>query len=75
VVVPVLTESLKDSDGFVRRDAAAALGNFGEDARSAIPALLAMNRDKEQVRRAAGEALGKIDSKAAAQFKPLKPKK
>jgi HEAT repeat protein len=75
VVVPALMEVLKDSDTFVRRDAAAALGEFGPDAKSAVPALLALQNDKEPVRRAAADALEKIDPEAAAKFKKPTGKK
>jgi HEAT repeat protein len=75
VVVPALAESLKDTDTFVRRDAARALGDFGPEARAAVPALLALQKDKEPVRRAVEEALGRIDPEAANRFKPSKPSK
>jgi HEAT repeat protein len=67
-VVPVLTTALNDPDAFVRRDAARALGDFGPEAAPAVPALLALHKDRDPVRRAAAEALEKIDSEAAARF-------
>lgn len=74
-IVPALVESLRDSDAFVRRDAAHALAEFGSDARSAVPALLALQKDHEPVRRAAAEALRRIDPDAAERFKkPLRKK-
>jgi HEAT repeat protein len=75
VIVPMLIASLGDRDSFVRRDAARALGEFGPDAASAVPALLALRKDKESVRRAAVEALGQIDPSAAEQFKKPLPRR
>jgi HEAT repeat protein len=75
MVIPVLVDLLKDQDTFVRRDAAVALGELGEEARPAVAALLALRTDKETVRRAAADALDKIDSEAAASFrKPVRKK-
>jgi len=67
-VVPALTETLKDDNAFVRRDAALALGKIGPDARPALPALTATLKDREHsVRKAAADALKKIDPEAAAR--------
>lgn len=74
-IVPVLIASLGDSDSFVRRDAARALGEFGPGAASAVPALMALRKDKESVRRAAAEALDQIDPSAAEQFKRPLPRR
>lgn len=61
-VVPALIEALQDENVYVRRDAARALGAFGEQAKSAIPALQAAQRDQEaSVRSAAATALERID--------------
>jgi HEAT repeat protein len=67
-VVAALTESLKDDDAFVRRDAARALGDIGPGAREAVPALTTSARkDKNtHVRQAAADALKRIDPDAAA---------
>jgi HEAT repeat protein len=61
-VVPALIETLKDKQGDVRWSAAIGLGNFGEQAKDAIPALQAAQRDRDaRVREAAGVALSRID--------------
>ncbi len=66
LVVPVMTDALKDSDYYVRRDAARALRKFRGEARQAVPALVVAARDQEpSVRRAATEALKEIDPEAA----------
>jgi HEAT repeat protein len=63
-IVPVLIEALKDKASAVRRSAALGLGSFGEQARDAIPALHAAQRDPDaRVREAAGIALSRIDPK------------
>ncbi|HZZ78678.1 MAG TPA: HEAT repeat domain-containing protein [Gemmataceae bacterium] len=66
VVVPMLTEALKDQDASIRRDAARALGNFGPKAGEAVPALreLAETDPAASVRRAATQSLGRIDVSA-----------
>ena len=67
-VVPALVEALKDANGYVRRDAALALGKFGQEARLAVSGLLAARKDKERmVRKAVAEALRSIDPQAAAK--------
>jgi HEAT repeat protein len=61
VVVPALSEALRDSDPFIRRDAALALAKLGADARPALPALRPLLKDRNHgVRKAATEALNKI---------------
>ena len=61
-VVPALIEALKDKDDDIRCDAAIGLGYFGEQAKDAIPALQAAQRDPDaRVREAAGVALSRID--------------
>jgi len=68
VVVPALTEALKDQDAFVRREAAHGLRKLGPDARQATAALAAALHDrKRDVRQAAAEALKMIDPEAAAR--------
>jgi HEAT repeat protein len=65
-VVPALAEALGDENGYVRHDAATALGQLGPDARAAVPALVAALGDRDRgVRRAAATALPKIDPEAA----------
>jgi HEAT repeat protein len=61
-IVQGLIKSLKDTEGHVRWSAAIGLGYFGEQARDAIPALQATQRDHDaRVREAAGVALSRID--------------
>jgi HEAT repeat protein len=61
-IVPGLIDALKDKAGDVRWSAAIGLGSFGEQARDAIPALEAAQRDRDaRVREAAGVALSRID--------------
>ena len=62
-VVPALIEALKDKDGDVRMSAALGLGSFGEQAKDAIPALEAAQKNGRdaRVREAAGIALSRID--------------
>jgi HEAT repeat protein len=66
-VVPALTEALKDKSDDVRRSAAIGLGDFGDQARDAVPALQALaQRDSDpRVREAAGYSLGRIDPSLA----------
>jgi HEAT repeat protein len=68
-VVPALIEALKDRDADVRVSAAIGLGSFGEQARDAIPALQAAQKNGRdaRVREAAGKALKRIDPTAAAK--------
>jgi HEAT repeat protein len=61
-VVPALIESLKDKTSDVRWSAAIGLGNFGDQAKDAIPALQTAQHDSDaRVREAAGVALTRID--------------
>jgi HEAT repeat protein len=73
-VVPALIEALKDKQGDMRWSAAIGLGYFGEQARDAIPALQAAQRDRDaRVREAAGVALSRI---APTRFPaPSKPRR
>jgi HEAT repeat protein len=65
--VAALAEAVaSDADAFVRRDAAAALGAIGSEARAAVPALVAALRDRSgPVRKSATEALKKVDPAAS----------
>jgi HEAT repeat protein len=68
IVVPALMEALKDSDAFVRREAANSLGRIGPNAKRAVPALLVATQDRQpKVRQAATQALQQIDPEAARQ--------
>ena len=61
-VVPALIEALKDKEGDIRLSAAIGLGSFGEQAKDAIPALQALQRERDaRIREAAGKALSRID--------------
>jgi NADPH-dependent curcumin reductase CurA len=66
LVVPALTKCLRDSvNPLARYSSARALGQFGGEARSAVPALLhAVNDPIAAVRREASNALQQIDPKA-----------
>jgi HEAT repeat protein len=60
--VPALIEALKDRDGYVRRNAAGALGIIGRDAKAAVPALNeALNDKNRDVRESAAWALEEIN--------------
>ena len=63
--VPALTEALKDRwPGIRAQDAAVALGKIGPAAEKAVPALTeALKDEKVYVRKAAKEALAKIQQK------------
>jgi HEAT repeat protein len=70
-VVSALTDALQDPSGYVRHDAATALGKFGQDATPAVPKLAQLLKDKElSVRKAAEAALSKIDPDALAKAGP-----
>jgi HEAT repeat protein len=61
-VVPALIKALKGKEIDVRISAAIGLGYFGDQAKDAIPALQAAQRDADvRVREAAGVALSRID--------------
>jgi predicted amidophosphoribosyltransferase len=62
--VPTLIETLKDTDGNVRRLAASALGKI-KDTRAVTPLIQLLNDDKPQVRQYAIKALGEIGSPEA----------
>jgi HEAT repeat protein len=68
LVVPVLIAHLGDSQPIARQYAAKGLGAFGADAKPAVPALFETLKDeKDVVRRAARDALVKIDPEAASK--------
>ncbi|HEV3028500.1 MAG TPA: HEAT repeat domain-containing protein, partial [Planctomycetota bacterium] len=62
--IEVMIAALKDKEPRARQDAARLLGEVGTDARSAAPALqAALDDENEDVRKAAQEALGKVQGK------------
>jgi HEAT repeat protein len=74
-VVPALSGALTDEDTYVRRDAARALGVFGEQARPVVPALQGRLRDREpSVRKAAALALSRIDPNLPPPRAPAPPR-
>ena len=66
VVVPALVKALRDPDDYVRSDAINALGAFGADATSAVPALIGCLKNPS-VRATVQDMLRKIDPEAAAK--------
>jgi HEAT repeat protein len=72
-IVPVLTQCLQDEQGDIRLSAAIGLGNFGEQARSAVDGLRKAEDDRDpRVRRAAGTALTRIDPSLTPKPQPKK---
>jgi HEAT repeat protein len=68
--VPNLIKALKNDSPDVRAQAAGFLGEFGSDAKEAIPALLeACDDEDEAVRTNARRALKKIDPEEAKRSK------
>jgi hypothetical protein len=66
--VPVLAESLSNTNEGIRFYAASGLGDFGAEAREAVPALVGLLHDPDLFARiAATNALKAIDPEAAAQ--------
>ncbi len=66
LIVPALIDALKDSDSDIRWSAAIGLGSLGEQAKDAIPALQAAQKDHDaRVREAAGKAISRIDPNLA----------
>ena len=65
-VVPALIEALGDKAVDIRLSAAIGLGSLGEQAKDAVPALKAAQKDRDaRVRGAAGVALARIDPDSA----------
>jgi HEAT repeat protein len=61
ITVPALIEGLKESKGQVRARSAYALGNYGAQARSSVPALLQYENDSDLfVRQSVSNALQKL---------------
>jgi hypothetical protein len=62
LVIPALIDALKDKKNDIRLSAAIGLGQLGDQAKDAIPALQAAQHDHDaRVREAAGKALVRID--------------
>lgn len=72
---PELQAGLKDADGEVRSTAATAIGNLGEKAVSAIPALTAvLEKDTvKEARETAARALGRIGKAAPKERSAIEP--
>ena len=71
--VPALVDRLRRDNGWVREEAARALGRIGPSARAAVPDLMhALRRDDPPVRRQAARALGRLGSEAALAIPALK---
>lgn len=67
--VPILTQTLRDSDANVRWAAADALGRIGPAAKDAVPALLQALKDSEAIVRQRAEiALRQIDQTALIEW-------
>jgi HEAT repeat protein len=68
-----LIENLKASDQVVRLHAATVLGSMGDDARAAVPALIALLHDSTNVhdRKLAALTLGEIGPAAAEAIPAL----
>jgi HEAT repeat protein len=72
VLIRQLTKALQHHDAIVRIGAANVLGSFGLTARSAVPALICLLRDRDpDVRDAARTALGRIGPAASAAVPAL----
>ncbi len=67
--VPHLTEALNSDDNFIRYGSAVVLGNLGSDSEDAVSRLFVLLTDEaDNVRTAAGAALGKIGPPAYAKI-------
>jgi HEAT repeat protein len=63
--VPALARALQDEDGYVRQNAAGAIGAFGTLGAAAVPALIRALKDPlESVQVCAVESLGQIGAMA-----------
>lgn len=75
MLYPEMQLALKDTDGVVRSTAATAIGNLGEKAVSAIPALVAgLQKDPvKEARETAARALGRIGKAAPKERTAVEP--
>jgi HEAT repeat protein len=70
-VIPALIDALKDNKTDIRLSAAIGLGQFGDQAKDAIPALQAAEHDHDaRVREAAGKAISRIDPSVTPKVVP-----
>jgi HEAT repeat protein len=75
-IVPVMIEALRGKQVDVRLSAAIGLGEFGEEAKVAIPDLRAAEKDQDaRVRRQAGVALTRIDPTLVPRPDAVKPRR
>jgi hypothetical protein len=70
--LPALVAAFRDSDSSVRAWAAQAVGNIGEGAASAVPALIGLLNNDEAARNSACFALGRIGPTAKAAIPALR---
>lgn len=72
IVVPGLVAALKDSDTFVRANAAITLGFLGEDSQTVVPALIqCLNDEQWRVAGSAAKALGRLKGNASSALPAL----
>jgi HEAT repeat protein len=77
MLFPEMQAALKDADGEVRSTAATAIGNLGEKAVPAVPALIAglQNDTVKEARETAARALGRIGKAAPKERSAVEPLK
>ena len=75
MLYPEMQAALKDTDGEVRSAAATAIGNLGDKAVSAVPALIAgLQKDTvKEARETAARALGRIGKAAPKERSAVEP--
>jgi HEAT repeat protein len=71
--VPVLISLLKNPDTNIKSKAIRAIGNFGADAKPALPHLYELLEDQESCDSDVREALLKIDPEAPAKLQKYPP--
>ncbi len=67
LVVPILVQCLADPNSLIGYSAALGLAEFGPDAEAAVPSLVALLQDRNEMSIVAAEALKEIDPSAAAK--------
>ena len=71
VAIPEYTKALRDKDAHVRTTVAGILGRIGKEAKSAVPELMLVTKDRYGgARRTAILAIGRIDPQAADRLAP-----